>query len=53
VTEWFTGWLGAACQQRPDLVARTGEYARHRLDAAARGELEVVVRHDDLFAHRE
>jgi SAM-dependent methyltransferase len=47
---WFTGWLAAACEQRPDLVARTGEYARRRRADAAAGRLRVVVHHRDVLA---
>ena len=50
VAEWFTGWLGAACEQRPDLRAATGPYARRRLAQAGAGELSVVVGHQDLLA---
>ncbi|TDB71679.1 class I SAM-dependent methyltransferase [Micromonospora sp. KC723] len=48
--EWFTGWLAAAVEQRPDLAGRTAGYARRRLDAATGGELTVTVGHDDLLA---
>ncbi|PZM96293.1 MAG: SAM-dependent methyltransferase [Actinobacteria bacterium] len=49
-TEWFTGWLAAACEQRPELVERTREYARRRVADAAAGRLRVVVHHSDLLA---
>jgi hypothetical protein len=48
--EWFTGWLAAACEQRPDLACAAGAYARRRLAEAAAGRLGVVVHHDDLLA---
>ena len=48
--EWFTGWLDAACQQRPELVALTAAYARRRLAQATTGELGVTVHHHDLLA---
>lgn len=49
-TEWFTGWLGAACEQRPDLVEAARAYARRRLREAAAGSLTVTVEHLDLLA---
>lgn len=47
--EWFTGWLAAACEQRPELMARAPSYARRRLDEAAAGRLGVTVHHQDLL----
>jgi hypothetical protein len=47
--EWFTGWLGAACEQRPELAAETGVYARRRLAEVASGQLAVTVDHADLL----
>ncbi|MGS2616786.1 SAM-dependent methyltransferase [Micromonospora sp. LZ34] len=48
--EWFTGWLDAACEQRPELAGPAVAYARRRLADAAAGRLDVVVRHSDLLA---
>ncbi|GAB3933804.1 methyltransferase domain-containing protein [Micromonospora vulcania] len=48
--EWFRGWLGAACEQRPDLAGPAQAYARRRLADAAAGRLAVVVEHRDLLA---
>lgn len=48
--EWFTGWLAAACEQRPGLAARAPSYATRRLDEAAAGRLGVTVHHQDLLA---
>jgi hypothetical protein len=48
-TEWFTGWLGAACEQQAELVAETVAYARRRLDQARAGQLMVTVEHADLL----
>lgn len=48
--EWFTGWLGAACERRPELGAVAPHYARRRLDEAAAGRLSVTVHHQDLLA---
>jgi hypothetical protein len=48
--EWFTGWLGAACEQRSELAAAVGAYAQRRLAEAAAGRLGVTVQHQDLLA---
>jgi hypothetical protein len=48
-TEWFEGWLGAACEQRAELSARTGGYRHRRLDQASAGRLRVTVCHADLL----
>jgi hypothetical protein len=48
--EWFTGWVGAACEQDPDLAAEIGGYASRRLAQAADGRLAVTVEHADLLA---
>jgi SAM-dependent methyltransferase len=48
--EWFTGWLGPACEQRPELAGRVAGYANRRLADAAAGRLGVVVAHSDLLA---
>lgn len=47
---WFTGWLAAACEQRPELGAVALPYARRRLAEAAAGQLSVTVHHQDLLA---
>lgn len=46
---WFTGWLAAAREQRPQLTEATQDYARRRLAAAAEGRLGVTVHHRDLL----
>jgi hypothetical protein len=48
--EWFTGWVGAASEQRAELGAEAGAYTRRRLEQARAGELTVVVGHADLLA---
>ncbi|MFF5180109.1 class I SAM-dependent methyltransferase [Micromonospora sp. NPDC000316] len=48
--EWFRGWLGAACEQRPDLVGPARAYAERRLADATAGRLAVLVEHRDLLA---
>jgi len=50
VVEWLTGWVGAACEQRPRLASQARTYLRDRLADAAAGRLHVVVAHSDLFA---
>lgn len=47
--EWLTGWVGAACEQEPDLVAEAEPYRRRRLGEAAAGALAVKVGHSDLL----
>ena len=47
--EWFTGWVGAACEQEVELAAETELYVRRRLAQAAAGELAVIVDHLDLL----
>jgi SAM-dependent methyltransferase len=46
---WFTGWLAAASEQRPELAAAFS-YGRRRLADAAEGRLSVTVSHEDLLA---
>lgn len=48
--EWFTGWLDAACEQRPELTGPTRAYARRRRAEIAAGRLDVLVEHLDLLA---
>src|SRR3954453_7048412 len=51
--EWFTGWLDAACEQRPELRRPAVAYARRRLTEASAGELSLTVYHQDLLVrHR-
>jgi SAM-dependent methyltransferase len=47
--EWFTGWVGAACEQEIELVGQCEPYARRRLEQASAGELAVTVDHADLL----
>ena len=47
--QWFTGWVGAACEQQAELFAETGAYARRRLAEATAGQLAVTVDHADLL----
>ena len=47
--QWFTGWVGAACEQQVELAAETDAYARRRLAQARAGQLAVTVDHADLL----
>jgi hypothetical protein len=47
--EWFTGWVGAACEQEVKLAAECEPYTRRRLKQASAGELAVTVGHADLL----
>ncbi|ARF54034.1 SAM-dependent methyltransferase [Streptomyces gilvosporeus] len=49
-TAWLRGWVGAACEQRPELEERAQAYLARRLAACAAGELTVTVHHTDLLA---
>jgi hypothetical protein len=49
-SEWLSGWVGAACEQEPELVAEAELYTRRRLAQASAGELMVTVDHADLLA---
>ena len=48
-TEWFEGWVAAACEQDPALAADAGAYRDRRLAQAAAGQLAVTVDHADLL----
>jgi Methyltransferase domain len=48
--EWFSGWVGAACEQDPELAAEADSYTRERLEQAKAGQLAVTVDHADLLA---
>ena len=47
--EWFTGWVGAACEQEVGLAAEADAYAHRRLTEARAGQLGVTVGHADLL----
>ena len=49
LVEWLAGWLGAACEQRPELAEPARAYAQERLAQAADGRLRVVVGHEDVL----
>jgi hypothetical protein len=48
--EWFTGWVAAAFEQRPELAGGAAAYARRRLAEATAGRLGVTVHHQDVLA---
>ena len=50
VGQWLTDWVGAACEQRPELAAAAPAYLRRRLAEASAGRLSVTVHHLDLLA---
>jgi hypothetical protein len=50
LVEWLGGWVGAACEQEPELAAEAGVYSRRRLAQATAGELRATVNHADLLA---
>lgn len=47
--QWFTGWVGAACEQEEELAVPAALYARRRLAQLAAGQLAIVVNHADLL----
>jgi len=49
-SEWFRGWVAAACEQRPELARLVAPYASRRLADTAAGRLGVVVHHSDVLA---
>jgi len=53
IAAWLDGWVGAACEQRPELAEEGAPYLRRRLAATAAGELCVTVHHSDLYAKFE
>jgi hypothetical protein len=47
--EWFAGWVGAACEQQPELAAEADTCTRRRLALARSGQLAITVDHADLL----
>jgi hypothetical protein len=45
IAEWFDGWVGAACEQEPDLAAEADAYRERRLEQ----DLRVTVDHADVL----
>ena len=50
IAEWLDGWIGAAVEQRPELLPRATDYRRRRDAELAHGRLRVTVRHQDVLA---
>jgi len=50
VSDWLTGWVRAACEQRPDLAGPVAGYLQRRHAELAAGHLQVVIHHTDLLA---
>jgi Methyltransferase domain len=48
-TEWLAGWVGPACEQRPELEDVRPSYVRSRRAELADGRLSVTVHHQDLL----
>ena len=49
-TAWLDGWVGPACEQRPELEEVRHSYVGRRLTELAEGRLSVTVYHQDLLA---
>jgi hypothetical protein len=49
-TAWLDGWVGPACEQRPELEDLRHSYVRRRLAELAEGRLSVTVHHQDMLA---
>ena len=52
MTEWFTGWVRAACEEDAGLGVEAQDYTRRRLEQASAGQLEVTVDHADVLAQK-
>ena len=50
IAEWLDGWVGAAVEQRPELLPRATEYRARRDAELAHGGLRVSVQHQDVLA---
>lgn len=50
IAEWLDGWVGAAVEERPELLPRATEYRRRRDADLASGRLRVTVQHQDVLA---
>ncbi len=48
--EWLKGWVGAACEQQPELASAAQPYLRRRRAECFAGDLRVLVHHRDLLA---
>jgi hypothetical protein len=50
--EWLAGWVGPACEQRPQLEALRRPYVERRLAELDEGRLTVAVHHQDLLVRQ-
>jgi hypothetical protein len=50
IAEWLDGWIGAAVEQRPELLPRATDYRARRDAEIASGRLRVTVQHQDVLA---
>jgi SAM-dependent methyltransferase len=46
---WLAGWVGPACEQRPELERLRPSYVERRLAELDEGRLTVTVHHQDLL----
>jgi hypothetical protein len=46
---WFMGWVGAACEQFPELAEVARPYAMRRLAEVIAGAVSITVHHQDLL----
>jgi SAM-dependent methyltransferase len=49
--QWLAGWVGPACEQRPELERLRHSYVQRRLAELDEGRLRVTVHHQDLLVH--
>jgi Methyltransferase domain len=52
LTQWFGGWLDAACEQASKLADPVAAYSRRRLRQIEDGRLTATIDHVDLLASR-
>lgn len=50
LAEWLAGWVGAACEQRPELAEAGAAYLARRAAELDAGRLTAAVQHVDLLA---
>lgn len=50
LTCWLDGWVGAACEQRPELASAAADYLARRRSDLEHDRLTVTVGHLDLLA---
>jgi hypothetical protein len=49
-SQWLDGWVGAACEQQPELAASAVAYLARRRAQLRAGLLRVTIHHLDLWA---